>query len=66
MSVSHTGQGLYPIIRRVRRPLLPVEPEVAKPAAAQPPQPAKDGHGSDPNSPDAETPATNASANAQN
>ncbi len=33
MSASQTG--LYPIIRRVRRPLLPVEPG-AKPDAAAP------------------------------
>ena len=35
MSVSHTGQGLYPIIRRVRRPLLPVEPVPAAPGATE-------------------------------
>jgi hypothetical protein len=48
MSVSHTGQGLYPIVRRVRRPLLPVEEEKppqpgvgAVPAASKKSQPEK-------------------------
>ena len=36
MSVSHTCQGLYPIIRRVRRPLLPVEPEAPAQAVVAP------------------------------
>lgn len=49
MNASRTGQqGLYPIIRRIRRPLLPVEqpaeskpvggnqPAESKPAAAAP------------------------------
>ena len=35
MSASSTGhQGLYPIIRRIRRPLLPVDPPAeSKPVA---------------------------------
>ena len=34
---SRTGQGLYPIIRRIRRPLLPVDllPDGASPDAHQ-------------------------------
>ena len=61
--------GLYPIIRRVRRPLLPVEPEAPKPAA-QPSEPPKNEPkndlGSDPKTSVPPTDSTDASANANN
>jgi hypothetical protein len=45
MSASRTGHqvnGLYPIIRRVRRPLLPVDPPAeTKPVAILPPEVSK-------------------------
>ena len=40
MSSNGTKQqvnGLYPIIRRVRRPLLPVDPPAEKPVSIKPP-----------------------------
>jgi hypothetical protein len=39
---GHQGNGLYPIIRRVRRPLFPVDPPAeSKPAAISQPSESK-------------------------